>query len=88
MKKYVLIAGTNGVGKSTLYETQDSLKETPRVNTDDIVRSFGDWRKISDVMKAGKMAVQMINEYFEKGVSFGHTHKAFRDLPFIRRGCL
>ena len=70
MKKYVLVAGTNGVGKSTLYETQDALKDIPRVNTDEIVRSFGDWRNISDVMKAGKMALQMIRNYFTEGASF------------------
>lgn len=70
MKKYVLVAGTNGAGKSTLYETQDSLKDIPRVNTDDIVRSFGDWRNVSDVVKAGKKALQMINDYFKDGISF------------------
>jgi hypothetical protein len=30
-----------------------------RINTDEIVRSFGDWRNISDVMKAGKMEYLM-----------------------------
>ena len=70
MKRYIIVAGTNGVGKSTLYETQDSLKNTAWVNTDDIVRSFGNWTNISDVTKAGKIAIQRIREYFEKGVSF------------------
>ena len=32
----VLIAGVNGVGKSTLYQTLDSLKMIERVNTDEI----------------------------------------------------
>ena len=32
MKKYIIVAGTNGVGKSTLYETQDSLKHTAWVS--------------------------------------------------------
>lgn len=36
MKKYILIAGVNGVGKSTLYQTLDSLKMIERVNTDEI----------------------------------------------------
>ena len=69
MKKYVLVAGTNGAGKSTLYETQDSLKDIPRVNTDGIVRSFGDWRNVSDVVKAGKKSSQMMNDYFKDGIS-------------------
>jgi predicted ABC-type ATPase len=49
MRKYVLIAGVNGAGKSTLYQTLDSLQNMKRINTDEIVRSFGDWRNISNV---------------------------------------
>ena len=60
MKKYVLIAGVNGAGKSTLYQTIESLKDMPRVNTDEIVREFGDWKNTADVMKAGKIAVRKI----------------------------
>lgn len=56
MKRYVLIAGVNGAGKSTLYQVLDSLFELPRINIDEIVRSFGDWRNPVDVMKAGKLA--------------------------------
>lgn len=70
MKKYVLIAGVNGAGKSTLYQALDSLKAMKRINTDEIVRSVGDWRNPSDVMKAGKIAVNKIQEYFNNGVSF------------------
>lgn len=70
MKRYVLIAGVNGAGKSTLYQVLDSLFELPRINIDEIVRSFGDWRNPVDVMKAGKLAVRKIKEYFEQGISF------------------
>lgn len=70
MKKYILIAGVNGAGKSTLYQTLESLKDMPRVNTDEIVRSFGDWKNTSDVLKAGKIAVKNIKEYFKLGISF------------------
>ena len=49
MKKYVIIAGVNGAGKSTLYQINDNLKNMPRVNVDEIVRDFGDWRDIRDV---------------------------------------
>ena len=69
-KKYILIAGVNGAGKSTLYQTLDSLKVMERVNTDEIVKSFGDWKNSSDVMKAGKIAVNKIKDYFDNGVSF------------------
>lgn len=70
MKKYIIIAGVNGAGKSTLYETLDSLKNIERINTDEIVKKFGDWRNSRDVMKAGKLAVEKIKEYFENGDSF------------------
>lgn len=70
MKKYVLFAGVNGAGKSTLFLTLESLKQIERVNIDEIVRSFGDWKNPSDVVKAGKIAVTMINDFFERGVSF------------------
>ena len=70
MKKYVLIAGVNGAGKSTLFQTIDSLKDMKRVNTDEIVRGFGDWHSAKDVIKAGKIAVKLINDYFSKGISF------------------
>ncbi len=50
MKKYILIAGVNGAGKSTLYQPLQSLRDMPRVNTDEILREFGDWRNMSDVV--------------------------------------
>jgi len=70
MNRYVLIAGVNGAGKSTLYQTLDSLKEMERINTDEIVRSFGDWRNVADVIKSGKIAVRKINEYFGNRLTF------------------
>lgn len=70
MKRYVIIAGVNGSGKSTLYQLLDNIKDMERVNTDEIVRSFGDWRVGADVVKAGKIAVNKINEFFDRGISF------------------
>ena len=48
-----MIAGVNGAGKSTLYQTLENLKDMPRINTDEIVKSFGSWQNISDVLKGG-----------------------------------
>lgn len=70
MKKYVIIAGVNGAGKSTLYQTNDSLKTLPRVNVDEIVKEIGDWKNVSDVFTAGKIAVERISEFLKNGVSF------------------
>lgn len=65
-----MIAGVNGAGKSTLYQTIESLKEIKRINTDEIVKSFGDWKNPNDVTKAGKIAVKTIKECFENRITF------------------
>ena len=70
MKKYILIAGVNGAGKSTLYQTLQSLQDMPRVNTDVILKEFGNWKNPADVMTAGKIAVKQIQQYFSEGISF------------------
>lgn len=70
MKKYVLIAGVNGAGKSTLYQLVDSLKNMERVNTDEILREFGDWKDAKDLLKAGKIAVNKIAQYMNDGITF------------------
>ena len=42
----------------------------PRVNTDEILREFGDWRNTADLMKAGKIAVKRLNSYLLEGITF------------------
>lgn len=58
MKKYIVIAGVNGAGKSTLYQMNKNLADMPRVNVDEIVKEIGDWKNVSDVFEAGKIAVK------------------------------
>ena len=70
MKKYIIIAGVNGAGKSTLYETLDELKDMPRINTDEIGKVLGDWRDMSILITAGKVAVKLLNQYLTDGVTF------------------
>ena len=70
MEKYILIAGVNGAGKSTLYQSLQSMQDMPRVNTDEILRGFGDWRNMADVMTAGKIAVKRIAAYFDEDITF------------------
>lgn len=84
MKKYVIYAGVNGAGKSTFYNMK-SQYNLPRVNTDEIVKELGDWKNVTDVMKAGKIAVKRINEYFSQGISFNQEttlcgHTIFRNI--------
>ena len=70
MKKYILFAGVNGAGKSTLYNTNDAFKGMERVNSDEIVKSIGDWKNTADSLEAGKIAIRKINELFSEGVTF------------------
>ncbi len=70
MKQYIIIAGVNGAGKTTLFDTNSMFEEMPRVNLDEIVRSFGSWKNRADVTKAGLMTVNKIKNFFEAGISF------------------
>ncbi len=70
MKSYIIYAGVNGSGKSTLYHTRSEFKDLPRINTDEILVEFGDWRNPSDLLKAGKIAVTRIKELFLNEQSF------------------
>ena len=70
MKRYIIIAGVNGAGKSTLFKQLDELNDMPRVNTDEILREFGDWRNPSDLAKAGREAVKMLRELLEGEENF------------------
>ncbi len=69
MKYYVLYAGVNGSGKSTLYHSRREFCDLPRINTDEILAEFGDWRNPADVLKAGKIAICRLKELFSKGQS-------------------
>lgn len=74
MKKYIIFAGVNGAGKSSLYN--NLLINAPgenlgqRINTDEIVKEIGDWKRETDQMKAGRIAVSKIKSFLENGISF------------------
>lgn len=73
MPTYTIFAGVNGAGKSTLYSTllQENHDFGVRINSDEIVISNGgDWRNQSDQAKAMKMAVKLIKDCMNKGISF------------------
>ena len=70
MKKYTIFAGVNGAGKSTLYKIDGLDPNEARVNVDEIVQKIGDWRNINDQIKASKIAINLINKYFEEGINF------------------
>lgn len=68
--RYVLFAGVNGSGKSTLYQLLPEYQNLPRINTDEIVQEYGDWKDFSSQMKAGRKAVELLKSYFESRISF------------------
>ena len=74
MKKiFYLFAGVNGAGKATLYNTESldiNIKDTVRINTDEIVRKIGNWKNDSDQIKAAKIAINLRNNCFQCGKSF------------------
>lgn len=69
-KKYILFAGANGTGKSTLYEILPDKPNVPRVNIDEIARKYGSWRDMKVMLKAGREAVRYIRQYMDDGISF------------------
>ena len=72
-KYFYIFAGVNGSGKSTLYKTNflnQNIKNSIRINTDEIVYSFVDWKSSIDQIKAGKIAIQLRNKCFLEEKSF------------------
>lgn len=67
-----IFAGVNGVGKTTMYNLNFFNKENlgTRINTDEIVITFGDWRNEADQIKAGKIALKMRKDCIEKELPF------------------
>ncbi|QKU36223.1 zeta toxin family protein [Campylobacter sp. RM16192] len=72
MKNLYIFAGVNGAGKSTFYIRQlENLNfYGARINSDEIVREFGDWRNRDDQTRAGKLALKLRKYYLERGVDF------------------
>ncbi len=69
--KYIIFAGCNGCGKSTLYHSCSNTFPYPRVNSDEVIKSFnGDWRNRVDRIKADRLTVGLVREYFSKHITF------------------
>lgn len=81
-KVYMLIAGVNGAGKSTFYKSnfafyelfssdaEQIFSELIYINSDDILKSFGNWKNTRDMLRAGREAVEQIKDCFKNGYSF------------------
>ena len=71
MKIYTIIAGANGVGKTSLYqilESSDDLGE--RINIDEIVSSKGSWMDKLLQIKASRTAMSLLNKYIANDITF------------------
>lgn len=72
MKNLYIFAGVNGAGKSTFYINQlesDYFYGT-RINSDEIVKEFGDWKNKKDQNRAGKIALKLRESYLRRGIDF------------------
>lgn len=71
-KTAYIFAGVNGAGKTTLYynELEKSKDFGLRINIDEIVSSFGDYKSSKDQMRASKIALKMRQNYINKGLDF------------------
>ncbi len=72
-KTYTIIAGINGVGKTSLYEilkSDDRILLGERINIDEIVRKEGDWRDNLLQIKAAREAMRRIDNCIARGVCF------------------
>lgn len=71
-KTAYIFAGVNGAGKSTLYwnEVEKGARLGQRINIDEIVSSFGDWRDSKDQARAARIALKLQKSYIENGESF------------------
>ena len=71
---YTIFAGVNGAGKSSLYNNLILTTEKDflgkRINTDEIVKEIGDWKRDTDQMKAGRIALAKIKNFFENKTTF------------------
>lgn len=72
MLRAYFFAGVNGAGKITLYynEIENKIKLGYRINIDEIVSSFGEWKNPQDQMKASKIAISMRRQCLEQNLSF------------------
>ncbi|MDR0899491.1 MAG: zeta toxin family protein [Lactobacillaceae bacterium] len=88
MKTYLIIAGVNGPGKSTLFESGKYFPEGTRenrVNADEELKSInGDSNNKVDQLKGGKIAVKKMKGFISSGKSF-HQETTLSGLTDIQR---
>lgn len=70
-KKFTIIAGINGAGKTSLYHV---LRQTEnlgkRVNIDEMAKDLGGNNDPRNIIHAGRIAMDLISNYISSGISF------------------
>ena len=71
-KTAFIFAGVNGAGRSTLYwnEIEKGKRLGQRINIDEIVSGFGDWRNAKDQARAARIALKLQKSYIQNNESF------------------
>jgi len=72
MPTYTIFAGTNGAGKTSIYESiyYNENKDEKRINTDEIVARMGSWKDNNLQMESAREAVKLIKKYVSQKISF------------------
>ena len=70
MSKFIIFAGVNGAGKTTFYTTYKEIRQIPRINIDEIVRSFGVWKNTTDIIKASRIALKQLSSFIDSNITF------------------
>lgn len=70
-KIYYIFAGINGVGKTALHRILSEYQDFGlRISIDDIVAELGDWRDPLLQIKGARMAMAVLKETIDRGVTF------------------
>ncbi len=73
MPTLTLFVGTNGSGKSTIYNLFEKVKKPmgEKINPDDILKEMnGDWNNKNDIAKSGIIALKRISKCIKNQKSF------------------
>ena len=72
MPTYIIFAGVNGAGKTSIYKSiyYNENKDEKRINTDEMVARIGSWKDSNLQIKCAREAVKLIKHYILQGISF------------------
>jgi len=82
---YNIFAGVNGAGKTSLYSViKDNDELGYRVNIDEMVARHGSWRDTLLQIKSARSAIELVDEYIERRVSF-HQETTLPGVTIVKQ---